>query len=256
MDITQIDHHGFRFNIRVRNGFQDYKVLNEVISSDSYALEELSRCVQPETILDIGGHIGSFGVFAKSFWPNARLVAVEPCEESARLYEMNLKSNKMDGRVINAAVGYKNGCLLHASRTTGGHLVVSPERARMYIATGHRTWSYTQIEKDEVPVITIEELTKDIPIVDLVKWDCEGGEVDSFENMSDESARKFRLMLGEYHCDARKYLTGDIFDWTYFWRNTRRKFPHLFFNYKYNNRVLFQAWPRMDYEKTSFSVSN
>ena len=44
---------------------------------DEYRINDL-RSHNVRTILDVGSHVGSFTVMAHHYWPNARIVAVEP----------------------------------------------------------------------------------------------------------------------------------------------------------------------------------
>jgi FkbM family methyltransferase len=248
--ITQVRQSGFNWNIRVPNGFEDLKVVTEVIGADAYNLNELGDCINPEVILDIGGHIGSFGVFAKSKWPDAQLIAVEPCKESAQLYRKNLKDNGLNknATVINAGISYDENrtCLVHSPGTTGGHVLRSKLEAEAYTKESYR--GYNSIEDYSVRTITIEEICEKFNIgeIGLAKWDCEGGEVDAFLNMKQETREKFRIMVGEYHLwtDKSKYLQCSKFYCYDFWKQVKRKFKHLNWDYKENLLGLFQAWPK------------
>ena len=247
MDITHIHTHGLKFNVRVPVGFQDVKIISETISSDTYGVQDMAQAgFYPKVILDIGGHIGSFGVFAKSVWPQAELIAIEPNKDNCELYEANLKDNGFNGTVITAAVSYNAECrcLLNSPKTTGGFVLRTPKEASEYAARGYR-W-YDRIVDNSVKLITVEEITRSLDVIDLAKWDCEGAEVDVFCRMSDESAAKFRYMVGEYHIWAEKarHHKADKPDCIDFWRAVKRKFPHLNFTYKDNALGLFQAWPK------------
>lgn len=250
MKITQVTQSGFEWNVRLANGFEDLKVVSEVVAGDSYNLEELADCIDPKVILDIGGHIGSFGVYAKSIWPNALLVAVEPCRESAALYRKNLKANGLEKKsyVLSAAVSYdpNRTCLVHSPMTTGGHLLRSKIDAEIYTTEAYR--GYNSIESYNIKTITIEDICEkyDIDKIGLAKWDCEGGEVDAFLNMKPETREKFEFMVGEYHLwdDTTKYLKCPKFFCYTFWRDVKRKFKHLKWNYKEDRLGLFQAWPK------------
>lgn len=248
MDITQIKTNGFTMNIRVPTGFQDTKVIHEVIAADTYGFEELKE-LSPEWVLDIGGHIGSFGVLAKTFWPDCKLIAIEPCKVSADLYKKNLEDNGLHSNcfVLNKAVSYDKGCncLVYSPTSTGGHVLRKKVEAEQYVLERYRWYSEIQ---DEVETTTIEEICDefDISVIDFAKWDCEGGEVDAFKNMSDEIAKKFRFMAGEYHLwdETTRYLKPPKFECYRFWRRVKKKFPHLYWNYKENALGLFQARPK------------
>jgi FkbM family methyltransferase len=248
METTHLRHAGFDVNVRVRSPWLDLNVLTEVICNDEYRLMELKDVIgDVRTILDVGGHIGSFGLFAKSLWPDAKLIVVEPDGENISLYRKNLKANGFEGTFFSGAVNYNPECrcLVHSPSTTGGYVLRTRQEAEQYIHDGYRF--YNRITDDRVPLFTIEKIAKmcRVETFDLAKWDCEGGEVDAFQNMSHDAAAKFRYMVGEYHIwsETSRYLKADLLDTIRFWRAVKKKFPHLNFSYKENRLGLFQAWP-------------
>jgi len=251
MDTTKVKHCGFDVNCRVFAPWLDLNIITKLIGCDEYGITDLQHLdIQVNTILDIGGHIGGFGLLAKSIWPDAKLIAVEPRPDNHELYIQNLKDNGLydNCEVIKGAVGYHKDwtCLVHSPTTTGGGVLRSKEEAEKYVAQDYRF--YNAIDDDKVKVYTIEELTDGIDVIDIAKWDCEGGEVDCFTNMSEECAKKFRFMMGEYHIWSKDglYMKGKKTDCIDFWNVAKRKFPHLYFSYKLNMLGLFQAWPKVN----------
>jgi len=247
MDITRIKQSGFDWNIRVPKCYQDEHVIFEVVACDQYHLREMAPHVTPETILDVGGHIGTFGVLAKSLWPDARLVVVEPCAENLELYKLNMKLNGFKRvEYIHGAISYnpERSCLLRSPSTTGGYLLQPRDIAEEYIAKQYRF--YDRIVDDSIKTYTVEDIAGSFQYIDLAKWDCEGGEVDAFKNLPDSTALKFRFMVGEYHIwsDSCDYLRPSLFECIQFWRMVKRKFRHLNFNYKNKPLGNFQAWPK------------
>jgi len=255
MDICKVHHCGFDIAARVDRAWLDYNVVTEVVGHDSYGLREMRDALGPDSvkyILDIGGHIGSFGIFAKSLWPDAMLIAVEPNDENYYLYGENLSLNNMQrhSHIVHAAIGYDDtcNCLVNSPNTTGGCLMRRKEEAQRYVDEGYRF--YDKILNDNVELVTIADICQRFGVdhFDLAKWDCEGGEVDAFRLMSKEEAVRFRFMVGEYHIwreEQRRYLKSDKLAVYRFWRMVKRKFPHLMFGYKHNQLGLFQAWPRV-----------
>ena len=250
MDTTKVWMHGFEINVRIATGYQDINVISDCLGGDCYGLKELSEKIDPKIVLDIGGHIGAFGLLAKRYWPNCKLIAVEPCKVSHWLYQQNLKDNGFDGTVLNKAISYEpdRTKLLHASRTSGGHILLNSKEAAEYISTGYRRY---ENEAEEVDTITVEELTESLDVIDFAKWDCEGAEQHAFREMLPETAAKFRTMVGEYHLwgEGKKVLESSPLDTRKFWFNTKRKFPHLRWSWtgvvdatdRYGK---FQAWPK------------
>jgi|GEM_PF-3511869 len=250
-NITYIEQNGFRIYIRLDRSYQDVKIINEVISGDVYQVEELAHLLQnnpPKVILDTGGHIGTFGLLCKRFWPDAFLIAFEPTKESAWLYRLNMNENGFTGYSVNKkAVSYdpECTCLLEAARTTGGAILCSPESAS---DLAHRHFREYNVIRNHLTTTTIEKVIKDYDLtqIDLAKWDCEGSEIKAFENMSPEAASVFRYMVGEYHINV-PYLRASPIDWINFRKMTKRKFPHLFWNYEIigdSGLGYFQAWPK------------
>ena len=147
---------GLKFHTRKERSKLDQDVINEVVTYDHYKLQYLKdKIPYPNIILDVGGHIGSFGIYAKSIWPKARLIAIEPNKESCTLYKMNIKENKLKNcEVIEAGIGYnKNRNILvdGYNATGGGYLVTDGDPIvkglnQDYIVIG------------EIKLITLEEV--------------------------------------------------------------------------------------------------
>lgn len=237
-------------NVRVPAPWLDINIVIDVISKDDYGLRQLAEAGRVDTILDVGGHIGSFGMLAKSLWPKARLIAIEPHPDNCKLYRKNLRDNGLhhNSSVMQAALGYDKAskCLLNSPSTTGGHVMRTRAEADKYINEGYRF--YNRVLDDNVRIVTIEEIIKNfnLDIIELAKFDCEGGEVDVFKNITPEAAAKFRIMVGEYHIwdEHGRYLKPDVVDCMTFWRQVKKNFPHLNFDYRDNALGLFQAWPK------------
>lgn len=250
IDTTKVFMYGLEINIRIETGYQDVNVISDCLGGDCYNLVELATKITPKIVLDIGGHIGAFGLYAKRLWPDCKLIAVEPCKDSCDLYRMSLKDNGFDGTVLNKGISYNpdRTKLLYASRTSGGHIVVSSAEARNYIDSRYRRYD-DKIENTDT--ITVEELVKDFEVIDLAKWDCEGAEIDAFRKMDAKTAAKFKTMVGEYHLwgDGKKLLQSSPLDEAAFWDETRRKFPHLLWSWTRVSSIedkygKFQAWPK------------
>ena len=181
-----------RFSVRgEKEG--DEEVISEVFIHDTYKVGEITT--EPENVFDIGGHIGSFTVALKSRYPRARVWVVEPHPRSVDLIRKNVAG--LDNvTVIHGAVSYERGArLADSEEATGGGYITTEEEYRA--ANDNR---YHLLE-ETIPTYTVEELVERAGVdhIDLVKWDCEGGEIDAFRNMSDQTAAMFGDMVGEFH---------------------------------------------------------
>lgn len=206
---------------------QDLAIASEVIVHDCYRLRDLhalSRRV--DTIVDVGGHIGCFGLLAKSLWPEATLVALEPNEESADLYRQNLDANGIeDAEVISAALTYRSErhVLVGDGRSTGGCILVDEAEAeRLRTVDVPTEEERYRIVASAVPTITLETLAErfELSNIDLLKLDCEGGENELCDRVALSFAINVELIVGEFH------TTGGF---ERFARTARRAFPHLYF---------------------------
>jgi FkbM family methyltransferase len=117
-------------------------------------------------ILDIGGNIGGFSLWANKRWTNSKIYAYEPIKNNFNLLKENTKD--MDNIVIsNVAIGSKE------------------ETRRMYYGAhniGECSFEHglEQIEDGEDVSVMPASL---LPKADIVKIDTEGAEIEILENM-------------------------------------------------------------------------
>lgn len=145
------------------------------VFQDEYQIRDLvSHNVR--TIVDVGAHVGSFTVLCHHYWPEARIVAVEPHPDSFALLERNTAYIPAEQLLrIQAAVTPSGGQTLLAS-------FVSHSRVGEYAAD---VWDTLESRPDafgiRVPAVTPSKLWEQIQTfgieeIDLLKLDCEGGE--------------------------------------------------------------------------------
>jgi FkbM family methyltransferase len=186
----------------------DIDVIHECFERDDYNLAGLRKAFPaPRVIFDVGAHIGCFTVAAKLLWPDAEVYCFEPNRRSFDLLMENT-SDFTGVHLFNYALGYRAGnILLEGEGATGGGYLVdhfdSEDDSGEILGDGRvRVQRAYTVAQQYVPVVTLEEVFAQIgeARVDLAKWDCEGGEMDCFANMTRESASRFDLLAGEYHC--------------------------------------------------------
>lgn len=148
----------------------------ELILDDDYGLLEFE--VPPKTIVDIGGNIGLFSLWAGLIFPDSRIHCYEP---NPRLHEYLAKN--LRGRAIlhGEGVGSKEGraSMLDNEESRLGQVVTGAGDASLSITAIH----------------TVLERTGGH--ADLLKMDCEGSEWDILEDTA--SIGKFREIRMEYH---------------------------------------------------------
>lgn len=151
---------------------QDMKPHMERIWKGEY---EVPLSEHPRTILDIGGNIGGFTVWAKEQWGNATVYAYEPCRDNAALFRFNT-AHFRDVVLTEAGVRAEAGVqwLSHGTNC------------------GEHSFHFQSATGEKVPVLAAREM----PACELVKLDCEGSELEILRELDLSEARAVVL---EYH---------------------------------------------------------
>ena len=167
----------------VRQGPQaawDIGTSQAVITGDEYGLHPFLHSPlrhEVRTVVDIGANIGAFTLAARRMFPNARVIAVEPDPENNELLRRNCGD---DSQVTICPTAVLNdGCpnTVHLCRhelNSGGSYV----RELFY----QKSAPFTDSDPIEVPCRPIHDLLVDlgVNVIDLLKVDAEGSEVDIF----------------------------------------------------------------------------
>jgi FkbM family methyltransferase len=145
-------------------------------------------------ILDIGGNVGGFCLWANKRWKNSKIYSYEPIKKNFDLLKLNTKDLE-NIMVMNLAIGSKT------------------EQRRMYYGA-HNVGECSfqqgaeQIEEGEDVSVVAASL---LPKADIVKIDTEGAEIEILENM----VIKPDVYLIEYHSAYnRRKIDNILHDYT------------------------------------------
>lgn len=165
---------------------------DEVVAGDCYRLGDLNFA--PTAIIDVGANVGSFTHRCKEYWPNARIVAIEPHPDNfAKLQETC--GHFSDVILLNKALGL--GPLFHLpGANCGGHGYLSP-------SVGY-AWDELQVagQPTEIQSVMLDELAGLLGNLDnlLVKIDCEAAEgILQTHEPSNEILHKAQYWTAELH---------------------------------------------------------
>lgn len=130
-------------------------------------LSLISKYFTPDTILDIGGHIGEFFSVAKNAFPQAYVFVIEGNKE-CEPYLKNLNTRyliKLLGKEKKKTIFYKTAADLLC---TGNSIYKE--------ITPH--FNNEQLIEEEVELHTIDSIFKEETYFDLIKIDTQGSELD------------------------------------------------------------------------------
>ncbi|HEX3095702.1 MAG TPA: FkbM family methyltransferase, partial [Patescibacteria group bacterium] len=68
--------------------------------SELLGLDKIVAIGQTPVVLDCGGHIGSFSMYIKSHWPQAKIVVMEPVPANLKLLAENIKLNELQNITV------------------------------------------------------------------------------------------------------------------------------------------------------------
>lgn len=186
---------GLRF--LVREGTNDQDVVTSIIWNGEYQIKGLTEC---NVIVDLGAHIGSYGIFSLAYMKGSKGIALEPLPENVQLIKLNAELNGVADRleIINGAVGV-------GDKMTISSLDPTTDSGKMHEFIGNRNITSMSHRAVEVKVYTLKMLLDLVESkwgfkqVSVIKLDVEGTEGDFFRRASDEELLRVDWFVGEYH---------------------------------------------------------
>ncbi len=157
--------------------YDDKFTITEIFDDNAYQLDP--KWVKDGVVIDVGTNIGCFSLLAASSGAR-QVLSFEPEPHNLQMLRMNVEANNLSSviQVFPYAVG-------------------KPRMTFIDDASGH-----SQIGQDfgsEVEVVDINTYLDPIDRISLVKLDCEGGEYEFVETISDKNLKKIDRIVGEFH---------------------------------------------------------
>jgi FkbM family methyltransferase len=141
------------------------------------------------TVIDIGGNIGSFSLYAGSKAKNIKVYVYEPLPKTFDLLYENIKINHFENKIsaFNFGVGSKK------------------EKRKLFLTGGSpfNTLYSDKLDDNyvEINLLSLEDIfvENNIEKCDVLKCDCEGAEYEIFYNAPDKYLQKINEIRFEYH---------------------------------------------------------
>jgi len=174
--------------ITIRQNHGDALTLGEIFLEDCY-VRYLNLPPNP-VVIDIGGFIGDFSLYAVKRLNARRVVVCEPSPRNWALLLRNIANNGYGDRIeaVNKAV------------TDGGDIMMNvdaPDESQCMVS------AYASSEQPlrMVPGISLSQLIEHYAIenVDLLKIDCEGGEYAILDSTPANVFGRIRNIVFEFH---------------------------------------------------------
>ena len=187
--------YGMKF--KFRSYTMDLNIIDEV-QNEYIKWMELNIKNKINTIIDIGGHIGSFSLLANKFLKdNGKQFVFEPVSENFNLIRKNISINNLNHSIkpFNYAVSNEIGVakIFISSDNTGGSRLHLPD-------TSSKTY-------ETVKVTTLDEIYKKnkLEFADVIKIDVEGSEHSIITSSKKILFNKVKYII----CEAGGSFSGD-----------------------------------------------
>ena len=183
--------------IKIRKYSTDLMALTHVWLIEEYKSQNF-EIKDNDIIIDVGGHIGLFSLYASQFCKNGLIYSFEPIQDNYHLLVDNIQSNNLKQiKPFNLAVSNSNSNVkLYLNDDESGHSMFSKSSKTVTVDS-----------------ISLQQIFDDnnIENCNFLKLDCEGTEYEILENLPSSYFNKIEKMVIEYHmADSRPELLENL----------------------------------------------
>lgn len=177
----------FKHKIKLRRGTSDFSVFRQIAMNGEY---DLALPLQPNVIIDAGANIGLASLYFHTRFPSAKIYSLEPDPGNYRAMEEQVRGISAIKIFSYALWGKKEKLSLHLSGVD---------------AWGIRVQQAKSDKENNISGIDLSSFMRDqkIEMIDLLKIDIEGAEVEIFEGEFDYWLQRTRILIIELHENIR-----------------------------------------------------
>jgi FkbM family methyltransferase len=185
-----------KHKIYLRGGTSDIRVFDEVFFTEDYYF---NYAVKPRIIVDCGANVGLTAVYLSNFFPEARIISIEPDFENFALLQKNTEAyNNVE--CLQKGVWNKEALLEITNRSTN-------------ISSGFTVEEVAQRSNESIEAITIPAILKrySIDTIDVLKIDIEGAEKELFSLGTECWLPRVKHLVIETHDNVKRGTTKSVF---------------------------------------------
>lgn len=181
-----VSYNGLRFYIRSKS-HDEHIIYKEVMDNSN-------RINNPKVFVDIGAHIGGSSILAAS--QGAKVYAYEPSFLNFNQLRKNVALNGYDIDIFNKGVGVPGKAKLYHHPTNFGCFSLNKDNTTGMLE-----------EAEEIDVISIKDVFKDIEHCDMLKIDCEGAEELFYKDIPTDKVDIIFIEIHKTGSEIPEYLS-------------------------------------------------
>jgi FkbM family methyltransferase len=177
---------GAPYRAAIRHPLFDMWVLDEIFRNRAYAFPasveaRLRALAEPVRVLDLGGHVGLFGLWFRATFPDAQFTSYEPDPENVAVLRNTVRVNQLADtwKVIEAAASTVEGEATFISDGPLSQFAGTPDALRDEHATLAAIFPFLRGQRLLAPkevTVRTEDVLPAFDDCDFLKLDIQGGE--------------------------------------------------------------------------------
>jgi len=183
--------------VKIRTNATDLMAFTHVWLIQEYSVPgfEINK---NDVVIDVGGHIGLFSIYASQFCTDGKIFCYEPIKENFDLLTKNIELNRLQNVYpFNTAVSKSvDDITIYLNDDEAGH--------SMFLETAN----YRKAKSTTLPKIFSDN---NIDKCNFLKLDCEGAEYEIIDTTPSKYFDKIDKMIIEYHmADTKPQLLENL----------------------------------------------
>ena len=174
--------------LSIRRNYMDASIVGEVFLDRCY-VRGLKLPPRP-VVVDVGGYIGDFALFAVKCLNARRVVVCEPSPRNWELLKLNVTANHYGDRIqmVNKAVANQECVMMN---------VDAPDRQQARVSA----YGFSDALRTAIPAVSLTQLITDHQLneIDLLKLDCEGAEYEILLTTPTKVYKLISHLVFEFH---------------------------------------------------------